>query len=122
MEVNNPEVATNITADANDVVMVNANTAPEANEAPEANKAPEVNAATPEVNAAAPEVQVPEAHVVPEAHEDNANAPVPPPRTLIPDRAFPQIGSGAISSAATIHVSYTIKGAYFHICASTLKL
>lgn len=39
------------------------------------------------------------------------------PRTPIQDRTFPQIGSGAISSAATIHVSYTIKGAYFHICA-----
>ena len=44
------------------------------------------------------------------------------PRTLTPNLAFHQIGSGAISSAATIPASYTIKGAYFHICASTLKL
>ena len=82
VEVHNPEAATNIIADANDVVMVEANTAPEANEAPE------VNAATPEVNVAAPEVQVPEEHVAPEAHEDNANAPVPPPRPHTMELAF----------------------------------
>ena len=51
-------------------------------------RSPEVNAATPEVNAAAPEVQVPEAHVAPEAHEDNANAPVPPPRPHTMELAF----------------------------------
>ena len=81
VEVNNPEAATNITADANGVVMAEANAAPEANEAPAANAAPEVNAE-------APEVQAPEANVAPEAHEDNVNAPVPPPRPHTIELAF----------------------------------
>ena len=48
VEVNNPEAATNITAEANDVVMAEANTVPEATAVPEV-QAPETTAA-PEVN------------------------------------------------------------------------
>ena len=74
MEVNNPKAATDITAEANDVVMADANVTPEANEAPTATVVPEVQAseatAAPEVNAEAPEVQAPEANMAPEAHDD----------------------------------------------------
>ena len=68
VEVNNPEAATNINTEANDVVMAEANVAPEVNVVPGANVAPETI------------VQL-QAHV-------NANAPVPPPRCNTIDQAF----------------------------------
>ena len=82
VEVNNPEAATNITTEANDVVMAEANVAPEATAVPEVH-APEATAA-PEAN-----TEAPEANVAPEAHvNDNANAPVPPPRPHTIELAF----------------------------------
>ena len=64
----------------------------EANTVPEATALLEVQAseatAAPEVNAEAPEVQAPETNVAPEAHEDNGNAPVPPPRPHTIELAF----------------------------------
>ena len=71
VEVNNPEAATNINTEANDVVMAEANVAPEANVVPEVN-APEANAAH-------------EANPLPEA---NASAPVPPPRPHTIEQAY----------------------------------
>ena len=67
----------NNTADDTDVVMPEAN-----NEAPEANVAPEANAA--------PDVIIPPEAIVPlAAHvNENANAPVPPPRPHIVELAF----------------------------------
>ena len=71
VEVTNPEAATNITTEANDVVMAEANVAPEANVVPEVN-APEANAA-------------PEANPLPEA---NASALVPPSRPHTIEQAY----------------------------------
>ena len=74
VEVNNPEAATNINTEANDVVMAEANVAPEANAVPEVH-APEATAA-PEAN-----TEAHEANVAPEAQINyNVNAHVPPPR------------------------------------------
>src|SRR6187399_1511855 len=44
------------------------------------------------------------------------------PRTHIPSQEYHQIGSGAISSAATTHEYSMIKGAFPLICVLTLKL
>ena len=68
VEVENPEVATNNTTDANDVVMAEANVAPIVNTVHEANDAPPTN-------------------VKPDAIA-NATAPVPPPRPHTIEQAF----------------------------------
>ena len=82
VEVNNPEAATNINTEANDVVMAEANVASEAHAVPEV-QALEATVA-PEAN-----LEAPEANVVPEAHiNDNVNAHVPPPRPHTIELAF----------------------------------
>ena len=65
VEVNNPEAATNINTEANDVVMAEAKVVPD--------------------------VTSPEAHAAPDANlhlEVNASAPVPPPRPHTIEQAY----------------------------------
>ena len=82
VEVTNTEAATNINTEANDVVMAEANVALEATAVPEVH-APEASAA-PEAN-----TEAHEANVAPEAQiNDNANAPVSPPRPHTIELAF----------------------------------
>ena len=75
VEVDNIEAATNTNTEANDVVMAEANVAPEVNVVPEV-IAPEVNAA-------------PDANLQPEVNA-TATAPVPPPRPHTIEQAFYQ--------------------------------
>ena len=75
VEVTNTEAAADINTEANDVVMAEANVAPEANVVPEVN-APEANAA-------------PEANLQPEVITTAiTTAPVPPPRPHTIEQAF----------------------------------